>query len=67
MSHREGRAELGLGHLQGGLQFLTAWASLPSTLLVGEWEGVGGAWERDPALPEPGDPALRSAGEEELR
>lgn len=64
LSHRgESGAEIGLGELQGGLQLSTSWGSFcSSTLLIGEegsWEGAGGAWERGPALSEPGDPSLQ--------
>ena len=63
--HRKSRAEIGLGDLQGAWQFffLTSWgSSLPSALLAGGWAGAGGAWQQDPGLSEPGEPALQVCG-----
>lgn len=43
--------------------FLTSWgSSLPSALLAGGWAGAGGAWQQDPGLSEPGEPALQVCG-----
>lgn len=68
LSHRESRAEIGLGDLQGGLQFLTSWGPLCLQLCLLE-SGTGREEPGNGTLPSRSReiPPCRSAGEEGLR